>query len=69
VVEDADSVEVADAAQMRRFLDMSIDLLGILDLSTTILETSQSWERTFGWHRSELIGMPLLAFFYVLFGG
>ena len=64
MVEDADSVEVADSAQLRRFLDLSIDLLGILDLSTTILEVSQSWERTFGWHRSELIGTPLLAYFH-----
>jgi len=63
-MEEADSVEVADAALMQRFLDMSIDLLGVLDLSTNVLEISQSWERTFGWHRREVIGTPLLAYFH-----
>ncbi len=62
--EDADAVEVDDAALMRRFLDMSIDLLGILDLTTTILEVSQSWERTLGWPRNALIGTPLLEYFH-----
>ena len=53
-----------DAEAVRRFLEMSIDLLGILDLETTILETSQSWDRTFGWSRDQLIGTPLLSYFH-----
>lgn len=49
---------------MRRFLDMSIDLLAILDLETTFLEVSESFHRTLGWTRSELVGSPLLAYFH-----
>ena len=36
---------------MRRFLDMSLDLLGICDLETRLLEVSDSWERMLGWTR------------------
>lgn len=43
---------------------MSIDLLGILDLDTKILELSDSWQRTFGWTRQELLGTPLLSYFH-----
>jgi PAS domain S-box-containing protein len=43
---------------------MSIDLLGICDLQTNVLECSQSWERTLGWTRSELIGTPLISLFH-----
>lgn len=57
-------VDVDDATSMRRFLDMSIDLLAILDLQTRILEASQSFERTLGWAPAALIGRPLLEFFH-----
>lgn len=53
-----------DADAVRRFLDLSIDLLGILDLDTTILETSESWTRAFGWSRDQLLGTPLLSYFH-----
>ena len=49
---------------MRRFLDMSIDLLGICDLETRVLEVSDSWERILGWTRDELLGTPLLDYFH-----
>jgi PAS domain S-box-containing protein len=49
---------------MRRFLDLSIDLLGILDLETRILEMSESWGRTFGWSREDLLGTPLVDYFH-----
>ena len=49
---------------MRRFLDLSIDLLGICDLETRVLEVSDSWERTTGWTRSELLGSPLIEYFH-----
>jgi PAS domain S-box-containing protein len=60
----ASGAEVDDAASVRRFLDMSLDLLGICDLQTRILEVSDSWERTLGWSRRELIGTPLLDYFH-----
>lgn len=43
---------------------MSIDLLGILDLDTNFLELSDSWQRTFGWTRHDLLGTPLLSYFH-----
>jgi PAS domain S-box-containing protein len=49
---------------MRRFLDMSIDLLAIADLETRVVELSESWERRLGWTRPELIGQPLIAFIH-----
>ncbi len=58
------AAEVDDAASVRRFLDLSIDLLGICDLQTTVLEVSDSWERTLGWSRSELIGSALVDYFH-----
>ncbi len=58
------AAEVDDATSVRRFLDMSIDLLGICDLQTNVLEVSDSWERTLGWTRSELIGSPLIEYFH-----
>ncbi len=52
------------ASSARRFLDMSLDLLGILDLDTNFLELSDSWERSFGWTRQDLLGTPLLSYFH-----
>ena len=49
---------------MRRFLDMSIDLLAIADLETRVLEMSESWERTLGWTRRELIGQALIGYIH-----
>jgi PAS domain S-box-containing protein len=49
---------------VQRFLDLSIDLLGICDLETTLLEVSDSWENVLGWTPSELIGTPLLGYFH-----
>lgn len=43
---------------------MSIDLLGICDLRTTILEVSDSWERMLGWTRTELLGTALVDYFH-----
>jgi len=43
---------------------MSIDLLGICDLRTTILEVSDSWERMLGWTRADLLGTPLMGYFH-----
>lgn len=56
--------EVDDAASVRRFLDMSIDLLGICDLQTHVLEVSDSWERLLGWSRDDLMGTPLIDYFH-----
>jgi PAS domain S-box-containing protein len=55
---------VRDAASMRRFLDMSIDLLAVTDLETRVLELSESWERTLGWTRDDLLGQPLIQWFH-----
>ncbi len=45
-------------------MDMSIDLLAILELDTTILELSRSWERSFGWPPEELVGTSFLELFH-----
>jgi PAS domain S-box-containing protein len=52
--------QVDQSTSLQRFLDMSIDLLAVLDLDTTILEASQSWERSLGWSPAALVGRPLL---------
>jgi PAS domain S-box-containing protein len=52
--------EVDEATSLRRFLEMSIDLLAVLDLQTTILEASDSWRCTLGWDPvADLIGTLL----------
>ncbi|MET0904098.1 MAG: ATP-binding protein [Acidimicrobiales bacterium] len=56
--------EVPDVASVRRFLDLSLDLLGICDLGTRLIEVSESWERMLGWTRSELLGTPLLDYLH-----
>jgi PAS domain S-box-containing protein len=61
---DGRSAEVEDTTSVRRFLDMSIDLLGICDLHTALLEVSDSWERLLGWSRSDLIGTELMGYFH-----
>jgi len=61
---DTAGADVEDAASVRRFLDMSLDLLGICDLETRLVEVSDSWERMLGWSRSELLGTPLLDYFH-----
>ena len=53
-----------DGAAIRRFLDLSLDLLGICDLETRLLAVSDSWERITGWSRDELLGSPLLDYFH-----
>ncbi len=62
--DDAEGVEVDVAASMRRFLDLSIDLLAICDLDTRVLEVSESWTRTLGWSRDELMGTLLIDRFH-----
>ena len=61
---DAAGSDVEDVASVRRFLDMSLDLLGICDLETRVLEVSDSWERTTGWTRAQMIGTPLVEYFH-----
>ncbi|MGH9273040.1 MAG: ATP-binding protein [Acidimicrobiales bacterium] len=51
---------VDERTSLQRFLEMSIDLLAVLALDTTMLEASQSWERSLGWPTDLLIGRPLL---------
>lgn len=51
---------VQHAASVRRFLELSIDLLMIADMDTRVLELSESWERTLGWTRDDLLGKPLI---------
>ena len=58
------SVQPDQRATLERFLEMSIDLLAILDMGTAILEASESWERTLGWSPAEVIGVPLLDLFH-----
>ena len=43
---------------------MSIDLLAIVDLETRVLELSDSWERTLGWARADMLGQPLMSFIH-----
>jgi PAS domain S-box-containing protein len=57
-------VGIDDATSMRKFFDMSIDLLAVVDLDTTILEASQSWKRTLGRSPEEVVGRPLLDLFH-----
>lgn len=45
-----------EAGAMRRLFDMSVDLLGVLDLEATILEVSPSFETTLGWSPASLRG-------------
>ena len=61
---DAAGAEVEGVASVRRFLDMSLDLLGICDLETRLLEVSDSWERILGWSREELIGTRLIDYLH-----
>jgi PAS domain S-box-containing protein len=46
-------------ASVRRFLEMSIDLLAVIDLETRVLELSESWSRL-GWARAQLLGTPIV---------
>lgn len=55
---------VDEQTSLERFMDMSIDLLAILELDTTILELSRSWERSFGWPPEELVGTSFLDLFH-----
>lgn len=57
--------EVDQSTSLQRFLEMSIDLLAVLDLDTTILEASQSWERSLGWTTEALVGRPLIDLVHV----
>lgn len=60
----AAGLELDDALSVRRFLDLSIDLLAILGLDTTILAASQSWERTLGWAPTAVVGRLLLDYMH-----
>lgn len=53
-----------DAGTVRRFLDLSIDLLALLDLDATILAASRSWERTLGWTPEQVVGRRLIDYFH-----
>lgn len=56
--------DVHDVASVRRFLDLSIDLLAIVDFETKVLELSDSWERLLGYTRAEMLGEPILQYFH-----
>lgn len=60
----ADLPDGTEHDSVQRFLDMSIDLLAVVDLDTTILAASRSWERTLGWLPAEVVGTPLLGLFH-----
>lgn len=60
----AGSVHRPGSTSLRRFLDMSIDLLAVLDLDTTILEVSRSWQRTLKWAPHQVVGRSLLELFH-----
>ncbi len=51
---------VDELTSLQRFLELSIDLLAVLDLDTTMLEVSHSWERSLGWPPDLLVGRPML---------
>lgn len=57
-------VDADQRTSLQRFLEMSIDLVAILELDTTVLEASGSWQRTLGWAPSEVIGRQLLTLFH-----
>jgi len=59
-----EGADVDEVASVRRFLDMSLDLLAICDFETRVLEMSDSWERLTGWTRSDLMGSPLIEYFH-----
>ncbi|MFL6206016.1 MAG: sensor histidine kinase [Acidimicrobiales bacterium] len=61
---DAGLAGFEEIAARSRFLDLSLDLLGICDLETRLLEVSDSWKRVTGWSRNELLGTPLVDYFH-----
>ena len=60
----ATRVGLEDVGAIRQFLDRSLDLLGICDLETRLLEVSSSWERMTGWTEADLLGTRLLDYFH-----
>ncbi len=58
------SDEIDAPGALRRFFDLSLDLLAILDLDTTILAVSASFESVLRWPPSQVIGRSLLEFFH-----
>ncbi len=54
-----DAPVALDAATIRRFLDLSVDLLAVSDLSSQIIEVSNSWSRL-GWRPEEVVGQRLV---------
>lgn len=54
-----DAPVALDAATIRRFLDLSVDLLAVSDLGSEIIEVSNSWARL-GWRPDEVVGQRLL---------
>lgn len=53
-----------DEGVIRRLFDLSVDLLGVLDLDATIVEVSPSFELTLGWPPSTLRGTSFLDLFH-----
>lgn len=57
-------VVLDDADSARRFLELSIDLLAIVDFDTRILAASRSWERALGWAPADVVGDRMLDYFH-----
>ncbi len=58
-----DEITRADAGKdLAPLFELALDLLAIADADGCYTALSRSWERTLGWRREDLIGVPLLHF-------
>ena len=49
-----------ERAALHHFFESTMDLLAVLDLTTTPIEVSRSWEELLGWTAEELLEIPLI---------
>lgn len=59
-----DEITRADAGRqdLAPLFELALDLLAVADADGCYTALSRSWERTLGWRREDLIGVPLLHF-------
>lgn len=49
-------------AELHRFYELSIDMLGVANFNGYFVNLSQAWERTLGFTREELLSIPYIEF-------
>lgn len=62
--EPSDAGRTGRAADAERFLDLSVDLMAVVDFDARLLEVSSSWERSLGWTASEVVGTSMFDLFH-----